>query len=250
MNGGDMPPSIPSTYCSSSCSSVVSCSSSASTQFIRRGVFVGLLYVLFGLFLHTFPKWPVIPSLLHCFPFALHVFNCSMVKFSMPQRRGFFLLFILVHTGSIFICGFVSLYDFCRIIPSSNAIANAIASRGFALGSVQSFSYTVRLFMFSMKISCTKLSVWVPKSHSAASPFNECQNCSKDSVCICFRDRNRNLSRVWFLSVSNVSLQLFSKFLNDISAIFAFGYLSINVSLAAVIHIYRISFISAFLLFD
>ena len=88
--------------------------------------------------------------------------------------------------------------------------------------------------MFSMKLSCTKLSVWVPKSHSAASPFSECKNGSIDSVCICFRDKNRNLSRVRFLFVSNVSSQLFSKSFKDISAIFAFGYLSINVFLAAV----------------
>ena len=183
-----------------------SCSSFASTQFIRRDIVavLGRLFVLFGLTLHTFPKWPVILRLLQCFSFALHIFKCSMVKFSMTNRRQSFVL-LIAHTGSTLICGLVSLCD--PIAPSSNATANASASCGVASGTVQGFSCTVWFFMFSLKKPCTKLSVWFPKSHSAASPFSECQNCFSVSVCVYFRDKKRTLSSVQFRFVSNVSLQ-------------------------------------------
>ena len=79
----------------------------------------------------------------------------------------------IAHSGSTLICVLVSPYDFCLIVPSSNATANASASCGFALVSVRNFFCTVWFFMFSMKITCTTLSVWFPKLHSAASPFSE-----------------------------------------------------------------------------
>ena len=171
-------------------------------------------------------------TLLHFLPFAGHTFKCSIEKFSVPQRRQSF-FFVTTHMGSLFIETLVSPYDFCRNVPSSYAIAKSNASFGDAFGSVHSFSCTARFFMFKMNMSCRRLPVWAPKSHSDAIPFKECQNCSKVSDGICFLDRNLNLSSVLLLLVSKVFLQLSSNVCNVISAILTVGYLSVKVFGAA-----------------
>ena len=98
---------------------------------------------------------------------------------------------------------------------------------GGAFRSVQSVSSTAMVRLFSMKISCTKLSD--PKSHSDAIPFSECQNCSNVPCCICFLERNLGRFRIRFRFTSNVSLQLSIRSFNDHSAFLANGYLSVKV---------------------
>ena len=153
-------------------------------------------------------------------------------KFAIPHLRQSFFLFI-AHIGSAFISNFVSPYDFCRSVTSLKAITKSEVSYGVDFGSVHNLSCTVRFLILSMNISCTRLSVCAPKSHSAANTYSECQNCPSVSVCICFLDRNLKRFRVRFHLISNVSLQFVIRSWSDIFAIFAVGYLSVNVFLAA-----------------
>ena len=110
MNGGDPLPSMPRTYCSSSSFLSSSFSDSSSTQFTRRGGCF-CAFCCFCALLHTLPKWPMTPHLLHCFPFAGHTFKCSIEKFSFPHRKQSFFL-ATVHIGSLFIVILFSPYDF------------------------------------------------------------------------------------------------------------------------------------------
>ena len=87
---GDPLLSIANTYCSCSSTSVLSRSSSASTQLIRLGADIcGVCFS--GLFLRNFPKRPVIPLLLHCFPLALHFFQKFQSKSLHAASQAVFL---------------------------------------------------------------------------------------------------------------------------------------------------------------
>ena len=109
------------------------------------------------------------------------------------------------NTGSLFIASGCSAalvpIDHCLFTPSSYDTAYSKASSGFAKGSTHNLSLTFLLFKFKMNTSCTRVWVMSPISHLAANPFKACQNCCRDSVGNCFRDRKWCLSSVLFLSI-------------------------------------------------
>ena len=111
---------------------------------------------------------------------SLYMFSCVSL-FSSPFRS--YAVFFIID------CAYRFAF-YCHLRFSVKYLAKTTASSstscGVALCLVHGFSCTARFSIFRRKISCTKL--------SDAHPFSEFQNCSKDSACICFRDKKRSRS--------------------------------------------------------
>ena len=145
---------------------------------------------------------------MHFFPFAVHIFRCSIVEFSIISvSQAVFSL--IAYTGSLFIAISNSPYYVLRRVPSSKAIVTSYASCDVASVSVYSLFCNAKFFIIEKKRSCTRLPVCSPNSHLDANQFSESQNSSKDPACICFRDRNQNRPRVLLRFVSTVFFTVF-----------------------------------------